>query len=1209
MRRASRSSGARHLTGKGRRRRLTSAVAGLAMAAATPGLVAIAAPAAHAAGGASQLRVLAARPQLPGGTRDLGTLPAGRTVSGAVALKPSDPAGLAAFATAVSTPSSSLYHHYLTPGEFSARFGPTRAEVASVEGQLRASGVDVTLVSSNRLLVDFRSTAAKLGAAFHTTLRSYRLAGGRTAFAPTSAVKLPATVAGSVQSVIGLDTLAQAHPQGMQPMAIRGDQTGRRKAKIPSGASQATAGGPAACSAASAAATEYGGLTDTQIANAYGVNGLYRAGDTGAGQTIAVYELEPFRTADIKAFDTCYFGSAKAGTMAGRLSVTKVDGGQQTGPGSGEAELDIEDVSALAPGAKIQVYEAPNTSFGAVDEYNAIVSADQAKEITTSWGLCEPDIQRFEPGSEAVENVIFEQAAAQGQAVFAAAGDAGTDTCAYHAASPVLPVFSLNDPASQPYVTSVGGTTITDATNPPVEQVWNDGNEWGAGGGGISAVWSAPAWQKDAKVPGLFNRTVLKAAGEVAGAYQEKFCSTSLATCRETPDVSAQADEFTGAITVDYDGTWETFGGTSSATPLWAAMLADINASKACTATSGVGFADPALYAVASVPSEYAASFNDVTTGNNDGYGATAGLFPASKGYDMATGLGTPRVTGPGGAKGLAFYLCDNAGSAAARVDGLNPAAVSESTATTVTVTGSGFENGTTPDVAGVQVGAAHVTGVKVTSPTTLTFTSPLAAALAPNGSGQGSGIYDVTVTLTNGKTSPVTPAGRLTVYHPSTSSTAAPVVATVQPSGGNEATPPKAVTIYGSGFTGATQVTFGGVAATNVVVSDGGDELTVTPPAYSSTATTCLISGELTKDGVCQTQVQVTTPNGTSAPATIKPGWSGKLSASHPNEESVPATTEFDYVPTPHLTSFTWRSATRHYANENGGSVITLHGTGFSYLTLLWIDVGPPADNSSLWTDITYVTPTAITVQLPAIAPTKGVTKVPVSVQTMGSPNIGNYTQPPSNELQVPYAPPGVPAPPVVTSVSTANGRSDGPSSGGTVVTITGRGFSKAIGVLMTDTGPNDFSSATFYVFDVVSNDKIELVTTGANPGIDYVQVCSTAGCSTNTKALFTYYPPGRPKVASVSPGKGKAGTKVTITGTSLGFVKAVYFGTTKAKTFANGPALLDDGNTGLVTATAPAGTAGKTVNVRVVTLASLSAGHTPKSAVNRHDRFTYSK
>src|SRR5262249_56359408 len=108
----------------------------------------------------------------------------------------------------------------------------------------------------------------------------------------------------------------------------------------------------------------FGGLTDDQIANAYGVFGLYGAGDTGVGQHIAVYELEPFANSDLQTFDTCYFGANQATAMLGRVTVKPPDGGPTARPRPGEAMLDIQDVSAFAPGANLDVYEAPDNTFG-----------------------------------------------------------------------------------------------------------------------------------------------------------------------------------------------------------------------------------------------------------------------------------------------------------------------------------------------------------------------------------------------------------------------------------------------------------------------------------------------------------------------------------------------------------------------------------------------------------------------------------------------------------------------------------------------------------------------------------------------------------------------------------------------------------------------------------------------------------------------------
>ena len=261
---------------------------------------------------------------------------------------------------------------------------------------------------------------------------------------------------------------------------------------------------------------------------------------------------------DIAAFDECYFGA----DHTGQVTVTSVDGGPGTGPGSAEAALDIEDVSALAPGAKIHVFQAPNMNgmFSALDTANAIAVADDASQVSTSWGLCEAALQQGAPGAQQVENEIFEQMAAQGQTVFAAAGDDGSDCLRLpRTRRPWRPTCRSIDPASQPYVTSVGGTTVTSASRAAAETVWNNGNNGGAGGGGISATWAMPPWQDAVAVP---QSTANRACSNDPSGTADNFHVAGLATtlpagtaCRETPDVSALADPQTGP-TIFYDGSW-----------------------------------------------------------------------------------------------------------------------------------------------------------------------------------------------------------------------------------------------------------------------------------------------------------------------------------------------------------------------------------------------------------------------------------------------------------------------------------------------------------------------------------------------------------------------------------------------------------------------------------------------------------------------------
>jgi hypothetical protein len=1005
-----------------------------------------------------------------------------------------------------------------------------------------------------------------------------------------------------VQTVLGLDTTARPVAEPLQ---------GRRGAgSEPSVKAPATADGPTACADARADAAARGGLTDQQIAYSYGLDGLYARGENGAGQTIAVYELEPFNRGDIGTFDTCYFGAGNASAMLKRLTVLPVDGGQQVGYGSGESELDIDDVSAIAPGANIEVYEAPNTFYGLLDEFNAIVQDDTARVATSSWASgCEAAIQALAPGLEPLENTIFEQAAIQGQTVLEWAGDDGSDGCAIHGSSPVPPILSQNVEGDQPYVLSVGGTTITDPTFPPAEQVWNDGSDWGAGGGGISQVWAAPSWQTGSHVPGFDSAAIVKRAEAVAGT---DFCGA--AVCREVPDVTAQADEFTGAITV-YEsqfGGWTTFGGTSSSTPLWASMLTDIASTPACRASGGLGFVPPKLYAIGSRPAEYAASFNDITEGNNDIFDDAGGLFPATAGYDMASGLGSPRVTAPGGGNGLAYYLCASPGGTVPAVTGVSPDAVPQSGGT-VSIAGSGFETAKgVSDVAAVQVGSINLSAADfaVHGPGTIVLHLPSAAGETGNGDpGDGTGTYPVVVTLADGQTSKPGPATRVTYFATAKGSAKAiPTVVGVGIPGGNDAGG-LVVTVYGSGFsagTGTPSVTFGGVAGSGVkVISDS--ELKVTVPAYSAKTTACATKLDPATD-ICQVEVQVRNSNGASAESPILPEFTGPAVGG--SGEEVPATTEFDYFPTPKITGI---SVAAGLASEQGGSIATITGVGLGELGLDWFNVGPYQDLTSQDASVEYFSGTQIQLELPAEAATTSSLTLPVTAQTEGSPNNGDLIgRPPSNSVPVSYAPT-----PVVSSIEVLSNGSvskydAGPSTGGTELVINGNGLADTSSVQFTDVGaagaPYGVSTKTAFTLTKVTATSVTLTTPGDQPGIDQVSACGISGCSAALASgdTYTYYPLGTPQVTSVSPAKGTAGTKVTIDGANLGFIEAVYFGKVKATTFANVPALLDCGSTTQVTAVVPPQSAGSTVEIRVVTLESEVTG-TGQSAPNPKATFTY--
>ena len=1176
-------------------------------------------------------RVVAPKPVLPHGAKQLGAVSPTATVSGAVVLQPRDEGALTRFISQVTDRHSALFHHYLTPTAFAARFGPTPASVAAVTAQLRSQGLSVTNVSRSGLLVDFKGAASKVETTFRTGLDRYRLADGSIGRARTGAIRVPASIANYVTSVVGLDNTVKAHAEGIRPSrSAAADHAAAKGASFVH-----PAGSPTPCADASAVAESFGGLTDDQIAHAYGADGLYGAGDTGAGQHVAIFELEPFATSDVQTFDTCYFGATAAGQMLGRLHVHTVDGGQPAGSGGGEAILDIQDVSAFAPGANIDVYEAPNTTFGSLDMYSQIVNDNVDRILSTSWGLCEQAVQQGEPGVQQAENLIFEQAAAQGMTVFSAAGDNGSNDCnAFRTTTPVDPVLSVDDPSSQPYVVSAGGTTMDNATQPASEHVWNDGAAWGSAGGGISESWPMPTWQAAPQVPGgvgtAANQNQVNAAQNFMGTgfcLEDSPVGFAENACRQVPDVSAAADEFTGAVTIYIAafGGWTTIGGTSSAAPMWAGMLADTNASATCQADgepNGVGFVNPLLYSVASNPTAYAASFSDITQGNNDPYG-DSNLFQAGTGYDMASGLGTPQLTSPSGGPGLAFYLCSqgqNPSLTRPTVSNVSPnVGFTSATDVPVVITGTNFTN-----VSGVSVGNVNLpTGAfNVVNSTTIDADLPPAALVVPpNDQTDGAGQVQIVVTLNDGETSVVNANTGFT-YVDDNGTTAKPTVVGVHTYAGPDAGG-NTVDIYGAGFTGATDVTFGGVsvgAGNFTVVHDWLIRATV--PAFQNGTTACdqdgssFGTGENATNDICQTQVEVTSPAGTSNDSTILPLYEGAVTFSSDGvvvppagQEAGPAATEYDYLPTPHITSISTSGGPNSLASEEGGSVVTIDGSGFNLAGIDWVNFGDPTlASSGFFFNLVSATGTEIQIEAPDFPNSLGrdlsvnPATVPVTVQTAAGL---------SNSTNATYA--GIPTVSgVVATAGSTAGTPAGPDTGGTPIDIAGSGFANQSNLVLFQDVASPFSLGTQYNFNVNSNTDITTHTVAQNPAVVDTQVCTVTDCSPPTSAnndssdVFFLFPPGDPKITSITPSSGPStgGTQVTIHGQNLGCVTDISFGSVQAETFTNQQAFLDCGLTDTVTVTAPASAVVGQVTVSLDTVESVATG-----APSATGHFTYTQ
>jgi YVTN family beta-propeller protein len=359
---------------------------------------------------------------VPFGTLLLGPAPKSAQLPLDVVLRPRDAAALTKFALAVSTPGNALYKHFLPAGRFASVFGPSPAAIAKVLGTLRSLGLEPGTISSNHLIIPVRTTVARAEAAFGVALERYRLPTGRIAIANTDSPRLPTAAGRYVQAVVGLDNLVLAEPGTSGAPSVQHVAT-PRAAAAPGARSSAPhspdATGPQPCAAAVSAGKSYTSWTENQLAKAYSLPTLYTRGDLGSGATIALYELSAYTASDISTYQSCYKTTTSISNVA-------VDGGTTNTGGEGEVELDIEVVVGLAPKAKIDVYEAPNSATGALDAYNEIVSKDTAQVMSSSWGLCEAFM-----GQSAAEaqNTIFEQAASQGQSMISIPGDEGSEGC------------------------------------------------------------------------------------------------------------------------------------------------------------------------------------------------------------------------------------------------------------------------------------------------------------------------------------------------------------------------------------------------------------------------------------------------------------------------------------------------------------------------------------------------------------------------------------------------------------------------------------------------------------------------------------------------------------------------------------------------------------------------------------------------------------
>jgi kumamolisin len=468
---------------------------------------------------------------------------------------------------------------------FAAAYGASAADIAKVVKTFRGFGLaQIGEANPATRTVRLRGAVASMEKAFQVTLFDYKHVGGDYR-GRVGSIYVPTGVKSIVRGVFGLDNRRAA-------------RRGR-----PSSPASAPAGSGAVPSS---------WYVPSELAKHYG----FPAGD-GNGQAIGLLELGGgYFPSDLKQF--CALANIPGSP---KVTPVGVDGASTSAndDAAGEVMLDTEIAAGLCPKANIVIYFAPNTDRGLIDVISDAVH-DQKNDpgvLSMSWGGPESSYTK-----QALNEIgeVLKDAAALGVTVCFASGDDGSSDGVKDGHAHV------NFPASSPFALAVGGTTIPVKGSTQPDIVWREGTGLndggpndGSTGAGVSAIFPRPAWQSKITA-------VSVNPGAMAG--------------RCLPDISANADWTKSPYLLCVDGATQPNGGTSAATPLVASLLTLINAQR--PAGKRVGYVTPVLYQPASQGGGTIGSdgCTDVVSGNNNT--AAVGGYSAGRGYDAASGWGTP---------------------------------------------------------------------------------------------------------------------------------------------------------------------------------------------------------------------------------------------------------------------------------------------------------------------------------------------------------------------------------------------------------------------------------------------------------------------------------------------------------------------------------------------------------------------------------------
>jgi kumamolisin len=548
--------------------------------------------AALAAGCTGGVPATAPNPRLATAT-DLGRVAPGTEMDFVLGLNVGAPAELQKLIA-----SQPFTHETVTPAGFGERFGISAADYRRVIAWLEASGLTITRVSDGRTTISVHGTARAIEAAFGTQIHDYVDGGGRFT-AAIGALQMSPEIVHLVGGVVGLDGAPRWNSH-------------RVTANVPA----RPLAGATGCG---------GGITSANLQALYGYGTLTQP---GAGETVVILGagIGPVATTDVQPFITAMGLGTNVATQYKQILVDGAnrDPGEDMSPDSeyGENCLDVDMAFSMAPFANVaHVITATNSPGLFTDGISFIVNdatLSKAHAVSVSYGSCE----RGAAGEMPVVNALLAQAQAEGQQWFFAAGDAATDGCEDGAGNTVI---AAGWPGSSPYAFSVGGSSVGTAVK--TFSVSTAETPWTLGGGGPSESFDKPAYQA----------TVGSGAGDNA---------------RDTPDVSAMADDNPGVCTVVAGQLSGGTGGTSAATPIWAGVWAVLHQNTAAKTGSPAAFNDglTTIYtigkgikagtAIASSP------LKDISKGAIDGPNdGTTGGYKGVAGYDMASGWGTPNLT------------------------------------------------------------------------------------------------------------------------------------------------------------------------------------------------------------------------------------------------------------------------------------------------------------------------------------------------------------------------------------------------------------------------------------------------------------------------------------------------------------------------------------------------------------------------------------